>query len=59
MLTAMGGVPDRLKGFEFGEDYYIPKPFAADEVMAAKGDNEKTESADTRGIGSADRKLKA
>src|SRR5699024_11971799 len=34
MLTALGEVPDRLKGLNEGADDYIPKPFVADEVVA-------------------------
>ena len=34
MLTALGEVPDRLKGLHEGADDYIPKPFVADEVVA-------------------------
>lgn len=34
MLTALGDVPDRLKGFSQGADDYISKPFVADEVVA-------------------------
>src|SRR5699024_2406307 len=34
MLTALGEVPDRLKGLNEGADAYIPKPFVADEVVA-------------------------
>ena len=29
MLTARGGVPDRVLGLEFGADDYVPKPFRA------------------------------
>src|SRR5699024_8776241 len=34
MLTALGEVPDRLKGLHEGADEYIPKPSVADEVVA-------------------------
>src|SRR5699024_6516171 len=34
MLTALGEVPDRLKGLTEGADDYIPKPFVADAVVA-------------------------
>src|SRR5699024_6520460 len=34
MLTALGDVPNRLKGLHEGADDYIPKPFVADEVVA-------------------------
>jgi DNA-binding response OmpR family regulator len=32
-LTALDGVPKRLKGLEMGADDYIPKPFDRDEVV--------------------------
>ena len=34
MLTALGEVPDRLKGLHEGADDYIAKPFVAEEVVA-------------------------
>jgi two-component system OmpR family response regulator len=34
LLTARGGVPDKLEGFEAGADDYIVKPFAIDELLA-------------------------
>lgn len=34
MLTALGEVDDRLKGFETGADDYITKPFVGEEVVA-------------------------
>ena len=34
MLTARGGVPDRLIGFEAGADDYLAKPFDIDELLA-------------------------
>ncbi|MDX6153903.1 response regulator transcription factor [Marinococcus sp. PL1-022] len=34
MLTALGDVDYRLKGFDGGADDYIPKPFEGDEVVA-------------------------
>ena len=34
MLTARGGVEDRIHGLETGADYYLPKPFDTSELMA-------------------------
>jgi len=34
VLTALGGVPDKLEGFEAGADDYLVKPFAVDELTA-------------------------
>ena len=34
MLTAVGGVPDRVAGLEAGADDYLVKPFAFDELLA-------------------------
>lgn len=34
MLTAKGDEQDRLRGFEFGADDYVPKPFSPDELLA-------------------------
>lgn len=34
MLTARGDVKDRIKGLDIGADYYIPKPFDKDELIA-------------------------
>ena len=34
MLTARGGVEDRIQGLETGADYYLPKPFDTAELMA-------------------------
>ena len=34
MLTAIGGVPDRVAGLEAGADDYLVKPFAFDELLA-------------------------
>ena len=34
MLTARGGVPDRVLGLEFGADDYVPKPFEPRELVA-------------------------
>lgn len=34
MLTAMDGVPDRVKGLELGADDYLVKPFAFSELLA-------------------------
>lgn len=33
MLTAMGGVDDRIKGLEAGADDYLPKPFEPKELL--------------------------
>jgi DNA-binding response OmpR family regulator len=33
-LTAMGGVEDRVRGFEYGGDDYLVKPFAVAELIA-------------------------
>ena len=37
ILTARGGVKDRIQGLELGADDYIPKPFAMEELMARIG----------------------
>ena len=34
VLTARGGVPDRVEGLELGADDYLAKPFAFDELLA-------------------------
>ena len=34
MLTARGGVEDRVQGLNAGADYYLPKPFETAELMA-------------------------
>ena len=34
MLTARGGLDDRVQGFESGADDYLPKPFAFRELVA-------------------------
>jgi two-component system, OmpR family, response regulator len=34
MLTARGGVPDRVGGLDAGADDYLAKPFAFDELLA-------------------------
>jgi DNA-binding response OmpR family regulator len=34
MLTAKGAVEDKIKGLDYGADDYLPKPFAAAELMA-------------------------
>lgn len=34
MLTARGGLEDRLTGLQSGEDYYLPKPFDFRELLA-------------------------
>ena len=34
MLTARGGVPDRVDGLDAGADDYLAKPFAFDELLA-------------------------
>lgn len=34
MLTARGGVEDRVRGLTGGADYYLPKPFETAELMA-------------------------
>ena len=34
MLTARGGLEDRVHGLESGADYYLPKPFETQELMA-------------------------
>ncbi len=34
MLTARGGVEDRVHGLTAGADYYLPKPFETAELMA-------------------------
>ena len=34
VLTARGGVPDKLAGFDAGADDYLVKPFAIDELLA-------------------------
>ncbi|MCM0081763.1 response regulator [Geomonas sp. Red32] len=33
MLTALGSIPDRIKGFELGVDDYLIKPFAFSELL--------------------------
>lgn len=37
ILTARGGVKDRVRGLELGADDYIPKPFAMEELVARIG----------------------
>ena len=34
MLTARGGLEDRVRGLETGADYYLPKPFEKEELVA-------------------------
>ena len=34
MLTARGGLEDRVRGLESGADYYLPKPFQMSELIA-------------------------
>jgi DNA-binding response OmpR family regulator len=34
MLTALGDVPDRVRGLESGADDYVPKPFSSHELAA-------------------------
>lgn len=34
MLTALGGIADRVEGLEAGADDYLVKPFASDELVA-------------------------
>ena len=34
MLTARGGLDDRIRGLESGADYYLPKPFEQSELVA-------------------------
>ncbi len=34
MLTARGGVEDRVNGLQTGADYYLPKPFDTSELLA-------------------------
>ena len=34
MLTARGGLEDRISGLNLGADYYLPKPFAFPELIA-------------------------
>ena len=34
MLTARGQLDDRIRGLEFGADYYLPKPFDENELLA-------------------------
>jgi two-component system OmpR family response regulator/two-component system copper resistance phosphate regulon response regulator CusR len=34
VLTALGAVADKLRGFEAGADDYLVKPFAMDELLA-------------------------
>ena len=34
MLTAAGSIQDRVTGLDLGADYYLPKPFALEELIA-------------------------
>lgn len=34
MLTALGGVADRVRGLDIGADYYLTKPFDVQELLA-------------------------
>lgn len=37
MLSALGSVDDRIKGYDSGADLYLPKPYAIKEVMIKTG----------------------
>lgn len=37
MITALGGIKDRIAGYEGGADIYLAKPFSMDELLAAVG----------------------
>lgn len=34
MLTARGDLEDRVRGLDYGADYYLPKPFEKEELIA-------------------------
>lgn len=34
MLTALGGLPERVQGLNLGADYYLAKPFENEELLA-------------------------
>ena len=36
MITALGGIKDKVTGFNFGADDYINKPFDLEELHNAK-----------------------
>ena len=43
MLTARGELDDKLKGFSEGANYYVPKPFHIDELIARVSAQLRTE----------------
>ncbi len=47
ILTARGGLKDRIRGLELGADDYIPKPFAMEELMARIGAITRRKGADS------------